>query len=422
MFHYKHICNIKFSRKLRKCQTVLRLSTYFTLLCCAACAPSTNQESTRDASTREASVGTKIQTVEVIKPQPQSFNAQSIISGTAMPNQKAVIHAMESGFVKQMKKDIGDKVKKGETIAILENPEVSQFKVEAQASETIEQAQLKSLEAEVTAAQVDYETKNKIFTRLNKIYKDTPQLTPIAEVEKAEGNAKIANANLSMLQAKINAQKEKMRGLQQNSEFAKTRTGMLYVKAPFSGIVTQRYVDNGSMIQSGIGSSGAQPLVEIQDNDPIRLSIPVPESEAAYMKKGMDVNVSFPELPQNNMVAKISRTSGALDAASKTMKVEIDLPNPDGSIIAGMYAKVKLQMSSRDNVIALPLKAIVIKQDLPYVMVVEGNIVNLVQIKKGLTGKNYFEVLNAEITRESLIIVQGKSLVKNGDTVKPIMK
>ncbi|WP_373492719.1 efflux RND transporter periplasmic adaptor subunit [Aquiflexum sp.] len=321
-----------------------------------------------------------IQKVEVVKPKQRSFTAEVSITGTAHPNQIVTLYAMEGGMLMQMLKDIGDKVRQGETIAILENPE-------------LQQQQLK-WQAETNAKKANYD-------RLNSVYEKTPALTNLQMVENAEAEYLSAKANL---------------------EATNNRIGFLTIKAPFSGITTKRFVDKGAMIQSGLSQSNPQALVELQEINPIRLSIPVPESDAVGIQKEMEVEVTFPELPGKSFMAKVSRTSSVLDPMSKTMQVEIDLENPDGKILSGMYAKTLLQINSRESILSLPMIAKVSHKNEDYLLAVEDGRVKRLQVKIGLSNQDYFEVLNEEFTAETQVIVQGKSLVNPGQIVKPILK
>jgi RND family efflux transporter MFP subunit len=390
-------------------------------LCCCIALVSCQNEVTQESETEEA-VSSKIQTVEVVKPTTQSFSAQSLITGTAMPNQSVMIHAMESGFLKSIKKDIGDRVTKGELIAVLENPTISQMIAEANANVSVGQAELLAIQSELKVTQADVTTKSGIYTRLNDIYKKTPQLTRVIDVEKAEGDYRMAQAMIETINARVTAQQKKNEALQQKVQIAQKLNEMLNVKAPFSGVVTKRFVDNGAMLQSGINNPNASAIIEIQDIDPIRLTLPIPESDAGAIKKGMAVTVTFPELAGESYQAKVSRTSGALDPASKTLNVEIDINNANGKILSGMYAKAQMQLGSQDNVLSLPHTAQTMFQDQPFALVVKDGKVERVQLRKGLAGKNYFEVLNAEITKDTKVIIKGKGLVKVGDSVEAIMK
>lgn len=322
----------------------------------------------------------KIQRVEVIKPKERSFNSELLITGTAMPNQRVMLHSMESGYVRVVYKDIGDIVQKGTVIVELDNPELYR-------------------KHEKLAAQV--EAKKAIYERLKMTMEKTPDLTPKQVLE-------IAEAEYLSVSAELNAIKD--------------RQGFLRVVAPFKGIITRRLVDHGSMVQSGISNTDATAIVEIQELDPIRLTIPLPETDADAVKKGMKVIVTFPELPGDSYEVEVSRTAGVLDFASKTMQVEIDIANPDGRIKPGMYAKVVMQISSRDNVLSLPVTAQFMYEDEFFVYVVKDDRVERISLRKGLSNKDFFEVLNPEIGVESQVIIQGKGLVKPGHIVEAVLK
>jgi len=322
----------------------------------------------------------KIQKVEVVTPKQRSFTAEILITGTAYPNQKVTIYAMESGMLSQIKKEIGDKVQKGETIAILENPELVQQQIK--------------LKAELQA-------KESVYNRLKSVYEKTPALTNIQQVENAEAEYFSAKANLDAVNSRLS---------------------FLNIKAPFSGIITKRFVDNGSLLQSGLSQKNPQPVVEIQEINPIRLTIPVPETDAVALKQGMEVQVTFPELSGKIYPAKISRTANVLDAQSKTMQVEIDIANEDGTILTGMYAKVMMKINSRKNILSLPIISKMSFKNEDFVLVVENKTVKRLPVKIGLSDKDYFEVLNAEITENTQVIVQGKGLVNEGQIVEPVLK
>ena len=280
----------------------------------------------------------------------------------------------------QMRKDIGDKVKQGETIAVLENPE-------------LQQQQLK-WKAETKAKKANYQ-------RLNSVYEKTPALTNIQMVENAEVEYLSAKANLDAINNRI---------------------GFLSIEAPFSGIITKRFVDKGAMIQSGLNQSNPQALFVIQEINPIRLIIPVPESDAMGIQKGMEVEVTLPELSGKSFMAKVSRTANAFDPMSRTMQVEIDLKNGDGKIISGMYAKALLQINNRENILSLPMMAKISHKNEDYVFAVVDGKVERIPVKIGLSNQDYFEILNNKINAETQVIVQGKGLVKPEQIVEPILK
>lgn len=356
------------------------LLALFTSVCFGLIATSCENESKQESTRKGDDNNRKVQTVEVVKPQPRTFTAEVLITGTATPNQKVTIYAMESGYIKSIRKDIGDKVKKGEVIAVLDNPELFR--------------QQEKLKAQLQARQT-------VYDRLKSTYEKTPALTPLQVVENAESEFLSAQADLNGVNDRIN---------------------FLTIRAPFDGIVSQRFVDNGALLQGGLNQSNPQALVVLQEIDPIRLVIPLPESDALAIREGMEAEITFPELPGESFTAKVSRTSGALDPGSKTMRIELDIANPDRKITTGMYAKALMRIQSRENVSSLPLTTKVRHQDEPFVLVVKDEKVERVPLREGLSGTDYYEVLNPEITEESLVIIKGKGLVKPGQTVEPILK
>lgn len=352
--------------------------------------------------------GIKIQTVEVVKPQFKSFKGEVLITGTAMPNRMVKVYAVESGYVKNWFKDIGDPVTKGSRIVELVNPVLDNLISEAQAD-------LQVANTEVDAAEAFYQGEKELYERLNSIYNKTPALTPLHEVERAKANALKAEAEVNRAKAIHTKALSKV-------AIAKKRNEMLLVRAPFSGIISKRLVEVGALVQSGLTEANPMQIVEIQQTNPIRLTIPVPEKDILSIRKGMNVDITFPEIPGKTFSAKISRMAGALDPASRTMNVEVDIANKDGIILTGMYAKVLIQISSRENVLSLPNMTKTMYQDEPHVLIVKDGKVELISLRIGIMGKDNFEVLNPEITADSQVIIQGKNLVKPGQIVKPIIK
>ncbi len=379
---------------------------------------SCKKSETSNSTSSETSVSEKIQSVEVVHPQNRSFNADILITGTAMPNQTVQLHAMESGYLTRMNVDIGDKVRKGAIIASLSNPKVAQRVSDARAAVTISQAEVEVLQSDLIAMDSDRKLKQDLYRRYNDVFQTTPQLTNVLEVEKAKGAAQIAEANYNSKKSMIAAQEQRVAALKEQLTNAEVLNAMLHVRAPFSGVITKRLLDQGAMVQSGIDNTNSMPLVELQDLNPIRLMIPVSESDADGVKIGMDAQVTFPEMAGESITGKVSRTSGVLDAASKTMQVEIDINNDKGNIISGMYAKVFINMGSQEEVLSVPQTALVTYQDEPHLWVVDDGIVHRIHIRKGLSGKDYFEILGTQIKATSQVIVQGKGLVKEGQKVE----
>ncbi len=318
--------------------------------------------------------------VEVVQPSYHSFISRTVITGVAKAYRKVMVHPMESGYVQSIGKDIGDFVYASDAIAVLYNPELLR--------------EAEKLKAELIA-------KKAVYERLNSIQENTPSLSPVQQLEASKAVYLSTQADLNAINDRIS---------------------LLTVKAPFTGRITKKMVNVGDLVQSGINNSGTKPLVELQQTHPIRLTVTVPESDASFIKVGLLSQINFPELPNGNYTEKVTRTAKALEASSKTMQVEIDIANKSEAILPGMYAKVTMELSSRDNVLSLPSKTKTMIDDAPHILVVDNGIVEKIALEIGLENANYYEVLNSNINDSTLIISRGKSLVKTGNKVYPVLK
>lgn len=318
----------------------------------------------------------KITTVKVVNPQQRSFTSVLQIIANAIPNKRVDIHAMEGGFLSELKKDIGDKVYEGNVLAILNNPE---------------------LKRELEINKVAKEVAEANYLRFKKVITKTPELTTLQEFEKVEATYLMANAKY---QATLN------------------RDSLLTIRAPFSGIITARNIELGALIQSGINNSNSIILFELMDVDIIRLTVALPETEVDNISNGMEAVISFTELPGREFPAQVSRMANAIDNRTKTMEVQFDISNKNGKIKAGMYANVELQLQSTNDKISLPNEALIAIKSEFFILQVKNGIVEKTLIKKGLSNSKYFEVLSNEVNENTQVIIEGKAIIKDGSKVK----
>ena len=348
----------------------------YTLLIFSLFACGDNQE----VNEKDGNIDVKTPTVKVVNPFAKNFSAELLVIGNALPNKQVKVYAMEGGYLSSIKKDIGDKVNKGEVIAVLQNPELTR------------QLEVYKVEKEVTQSAYD---------RLKKVFDKTPALTTVQGLE---------NTEAAYLKAK--AQYEAM----------VNRVSYLTIKAPFTGIVSERMVDEGALIQNGINNSNAKPIFEIVDLETIRLVINLPETNVDNIKEGMKVKVNFSDLPGEPYFVTVTRMANNIDAQSKTMEVQVDIPNKNRKIKGGMYAEVTVQLESSGDKLALPVTSLIAIKSEYFLMKVENKKVKRIAIKKGLSNTKYFEVLTKEVTKDSQIIIEGKGLVKDGSTVNAVLE
>jgi RND family efflux transporter MFP subunit len=363
-----YLFNKKSERKM-KLQTVHLLFPLILLLL-TSCGAKTEPKQQTQAPARNTPV------VMAVHPETHLFNSPLEITGIAKPNQDVKLYAKTSGFVKQLKADIGDFVHEGQVLAVLENPELFRDR------------------EKITA---DAKGKKSIYDRLNSIYKNTPALTTISEVERAQAEYQMAKAQLDAVLMQIS---------------------YLYIKAPFSGVVTNRYADKGAVVQSGLNNANAIALFEIQDLKPIRLQVDIPESDAVVIDKNTKASISFPELAGVKYTADVSRLGYSLDEASKTMKVEIDISNKDMKIRPGMYAKMQLNRRGHKEVLSVPNEAISNVKGQSFVYVTDKNAVRKAEVQTGISDEKFTEILNGNIKPDDLIVVKGKELISDGANVE----
>ncbi|MGR8979854.1 MAG: efflux RND transporter periplasmic adaptor subunit [Gammaproteobacteria bacterium] len=329
-----------------------------------------------DANAGDKTASTRRPVVLTGHPEAHAFGGALQLSGTAEPNQTVKLYAMTGGFLKRVNADIGDFVKAGQVLAVLENPD---------------------LDSDKTRLAAELKGKKAIYERLKNIVEKTPQLTMLADVDKARADYESAGAQL---------------------DGVLTRIGLLTVKAPFAGVITRRHADKGAAIQSGLSETDASALFDLQDIRIIRLRVDVPETDAASIDKNATASVVFPELPEPRFEAKVSRLAYGLDSTTRTMRVEIDLGNAGYQIRPGMYAKVALTHGQKHSVLAVPNEAVGNIKGKSFVFLVRDGKAVKVEVSTGRRDEHFTEVTASALTHRDAVIVQGKELVSDGAPVE----
>ena len=314
-------------------------------------------------------------TVMVAKPERRTLAGNVELSGGVNPNQEVKLYAMVSGMVSSLLVDIGSFVQSGQVLATIQNPDVTQRQQKA--------------EADYLAAKTNYE-------RMAAIAKQTPALVTPRALERAKADFDGAKAILQ--------------GMNETVE-------LMSIRAPFSGVITKRYVNKGAIVQSGT-SSGAAPLVDIIDLSVMRVVVDVPETDVPLVREGTPAKITFLEMPDTKVQAAVSRISYALKAESKTMRIEIDVRNPNRAIRPGMSASVLMEFSAHPNALVIPNEAITISKGEPCVYRVVQGIVERVPVRLGFRETQFSEVLSGgKLLVEDLIIIRGKELITEGENV-----
>ena len=276
--------------------------------------------------------------VEVIKPTVSNSDHAIVLSGSVRALEETAIYPRANGYIAKWLVDIGDKVKDGQTMAEIETPELDQELDQAR-------AQLAQATAGVTQADA-----NRDFSEAN--LERFKQLVPAGvasqqDLDKTQAQSVVDSASVKVAKSGVAVQAANIRRLLQLKSFA-------HVLAPFAGTVTARNVERGSLVSSG----NATPLFKVAILDPVRVFVQVPQDAAAAIKNDLLAKVSTREYPGRVFEGKVARSSGALDQNTRTMLVEVRVPNPKNELLAGMYAEVALTLPSSHRVFEVPATAL----------------------------------------------------------------
>ena len=350
--------------------------------------------------------------------------AQSLtIAAEFRPYQEIEVHAKVAGYVKSIGVDVGDRVKAGQLLAVLEIPELQDEIKQDAAAVSRAGEEVKRAQADLERTQSAHEVAHLAATRLSSVMKVRPNLVAQQDVDDAAGRDRVAEAQVSTAQAALAAAKEQLEVAKAGQ--GKTRTLFEYARitAPFSGVITHRYADTGAMIQAGTSSqTQAMPIVRLSENDHLRLVIPVPESAVPRIHLGGEVAVTVQSL--HRMVAgKIARFSDRLDTDTRTMHVEVDVPNPKLELVPGMYADATLVLDEAKDAVVAPVQAIDRDEKGARALVVSGDgrqpgKIEERKIALGLEADDRMEVTRG-LNAGDLVVVGSRAQLKPGTVVMP---
>jgi len=314
--------------------------------------------------------------VQVASPTRGEIHRFVALPGSLKANQSATLYAKVPGYLKSLTVDKGDAVKAGQALGEIEVPELLADRTKYQ--------------AEVKVAETD-------FNRVNAAQQKSPDLVTPQSVDEARGRLDIARANLERTETLLNYSR---------------------LVAPFSGIVTARFVDPGAFIPSATSgsSSGNAAVLTIMDFSTVRAQVAVPEVEAARVQAGQPVKVSIESLGGKTCTASVSRIAYALDDASKTMLVEADLPNPQNELRPGMYATVKVGVEKHSDALLVPVAALVMEKANAFVFVAEGGKAKKTPVKIGFNDGTNVEISSGLKGDEAVILV-GKLVLTDGQAI-----
>lgn len=330
------------------------------------------------AETAEQTKQLGIPSVSVITPGAAKQADPLTLSGELRPMLDAAIYARASGYVRKWYVDIGAHVEEGQVLAELDTPEMDRELLEAR--------------AELRQSEANREMSQSTAKRWS-------QLLSTKAVSAQEAEEK--QSDFSNKQAAVEAARAKVAKLEELTNFAK-------ITAPFAGTVTVRRLDVGQLVNAGNG----QELFRISQTEKLRVFVHVPQSYARAVQVDQKAELTLPELPGRSFTAKILRTAGAMDIASRTLLTELEVDNPKGELLSGSYAQVRLTESLPQAALTVPSNCLLFRAEGPQLGVVGSDSrVSLRKVQVGRDLGTHVEILQGVTANDRLVVNPPDALV-----------
>jgi RND family efflux transporter MFP subunit len=358
-------------------------------------------------------------TVAVVKVARADLATDLLLTAEFEPYQEIDVMAKVSGYIREINVDIGDRVREGQVLATLEIPEMQDDVTRAAAAIQEASAELATARDELQRAESAHDMAHLSYSRILDVSKREVGLVPQQEVDEAHSRDLVAEAQVSAAKSHITACEQRINVSQAEQSHVKTMFDYAVITAPFPGVVTKRYANKGSLIQAGTSSqTQAMPVVRLSQNDLLRLDLPVPESAVPLIHLGGQVDVTVSAL-NRNFPGRVKRFSDKVDQSTRTMKTEVEVPNPTLLLVPGMYAQVDLVTEQRKNVLSVPAEAIDGSGDSAKVYTVEpSGIVQIVPVRLGIETAQRTEVRSGNLKEGDSVIVGSRAGLKQGDRVQ----
>jgi RND family efflux transporter MFP subunit len=315
--------------------------------------------------------------------------------------------------------DVGDRVKAGQTLAVLEIPELSAQLQGADAAVRRARDAIRRAQGDLDRARSLHAATHLDYNRLKDASAARPGLIAEQELDDAMAKDKEGEAQISADEAALSEAQNQLDEAVASQSQLSAMSDYTRIVAPFTGVITRRNVDTGALVQAGTNSNTqALPVVNVAETDLFRLTLPVPESAVPTVRLGSIVTVRVPSL-NRNFEGKVSRFAEDLNQETRTMHTEVDVPNKNGSIVAGMYAEVNLTLERKAAVLAVPIQAVTRNGDQASVLVVNAqDRIEERKVQLGLEGANQVEVVSGLAPNER-VVVGSRSEFRPGDLVAP---
>lgn len=335
------------------------------------------------------------------------------------PYYEVDVMAKEAGYIRHMLVDIGDHVKQGQLLCVLEIPELQDDLQQARADVQTAAAQQSAAEQDRKRAAAAEAIAHLSYTRILDVSKKEPGLVPLQEVDVAHSRDLEAEAQVASSEQNVQASFSHLQAVKAALGHETALVEYTRIVSPFNGVITQRYASDGAMIQAGTSSNTqAMPVVHVAQDDTLRLMLPVPESYVGTIHDGESVTVTVPALGRT-LEGKVTRFADRVQASTRTMTAEVDLKNAKRDLIPGMYAQVQLSLANAPEAIVIPIGALDTSASANKVYTVDSaGIVHIRSVNTGIQSPQFVQIRSGVQPGETVILGNHSGL-QEGERVQP---
>jgi RND family efflux transporter MFP subunit len=375
--------------------------------------------STSEAESADKSAGGGQATAPVVRVEPHDFGDTLSISGAFKPFQDVDIHAKVAGYIKVIYVDVGDHVTAGETLAVLEVPELQAQLVGADAAVRRAKEDIGRAQGDLDRAKSSHAAAHLMYTRLNDASKTREGLVAQQEIDDAQAKDLETEAQISSAKSALSAAEQAFDVAQANQKQVSAMSDYTRITAPFAGVITNRYADTGALVAAGTSeSTQAIPVVKLAQISVLRLVLPIPESVAGQIGVGKVLKVHVDAL-NRDYEGKVSRFADALNEQTRTMETEIDFQNPKGELMPGMYVEAYFVHNQKKHALAVPIEAVVREGDQAKVLVVDAqNAIQERPVQLGQEDSLYDEIIRG-LAKDERVVVGNLGSFRSGQKVTP---
>jgi RND family efflux transporter MFP subunit len=334
------------------------------------------------------------------------------------PFQEIDVHAKVAGYLKKIYVDVGDRVKAGQVLAVLEIPELLDDVQQDEAVIKRSTEEINRAHADLDRTESAHQVAHLASQRLTAVMKERPNLVAQQDIDDATARDRGSEAQVATAKAALAAAEQQLAVSKATANKTKTLLDYARITAPFAGVITRRYADTGAMIQAGTSSqTQTMPVVQLSQNDRLRLIIQVPESAVSHIRVGEPVDVRVEALSRT-FPGVVARFAGKVSPDTRTMETEVDVENNNLALVPGMYASASIALERTRGVLAIPVQALDRADDKASVLVVANGRVERREVHLGLETPDRVEVVSG-LNEGDLVVVGSRSQLRPGATVTP---